>query len=228
MAKRSRNENGNGNNDAVKIALIGAAATVLVAIISGIFARLERMPDPTPTAVAVVLATVASTATPISPPTDTPVPTATPQPADTATPTPITPRPLLFASQIAPDGRALDAGASFAADVHDIYAVFQPGQTPPGITIAAENPDPQAYYAFLQPTGRPALQTIGWRWIKDDQVVNEYSGEASGEIIWLQSFDPNGGPLFNLLGGPGRYRVVLLLDGNPSLSTALEIVVTGE
>jgi hypothetical protein len=229
-SRKSSPPNESKSSDTVKVALIGAAATVLVAVISGLFTlwgrESARIPTPlieTPIQ-AIVLAepTATPTATPTETATTTPAPTFTPTPVPTATPEPI--KGLQFTTQIAPDGRALAPDTTFSENVSDLYAVFRPGETPPGITVVAQNPDPNAYYTYLRSTGNPPINTFGWRWFKDGVVVNEYEADATAGTFWLQIFDQGGGPLFDALAGPGAYRVVILLDGNPSLSAEIQVL----
>ncbi|MCB0060579.1 MAG: helix-turn-helix transcriptional regulator, partial [Caldilineaceae bacterium] len=59
---------------------------------------------------------------------------------------------LVFATKITPEGRALDAGTTFAPNIADLYAVFRPDSTIPGTTVNVADPDPQAHYAYLKIT----------------------------------------------------------------------------
>lgn len=205
-------------SDGVKMALIGAAATVLVAVISGVFSLMGQGSAPPPVP--------APVETPSSlPPTDTPLPpTETPTSVPTPTDTPAPVGGLRFATQIGPDGRAVDPDTTFPVAAQDFYAVFRPGEVPPGVAVAVENPDPNAYYAFLRPATGSNLSTFGWRWYKNGEIVNEYEADATVVPFWLQRYAGSDGSVFSTLAGPGTYRIVILLDGNPSVSADVGVI----
>lgn len=213
-----------------RIALIGAIATIAAAVITGIFgliqltSRAQAPPPPTdppvlPTATSTQLSIPTQTFTP-PPPTATP--TLVPTDAPTATPAP----GLLFATRIAADGRALDPGATFEADITDLYAVFLANAAPPGLAVDVEDPVEGAYYAYLKVKEEATLAAFGWRWILDGAVVAEYLTDVEpGVGVWLQRFDYGGSGMFS--GdplGPGTYTVVILLGGNPALSGEFTIL----
>jgi hypothetical protein len=213
-------------NTGVIIAVIGAVATIFTACITGAFGiiqlTLDKNADPTATPGAVselALATAAdasalslsqATATKLAPEVR---PTPSPQPG------------LLFASQIDPDGKAIDPGNTFQASVTEIYAVFPGGKAPPGTAIGVDNPEEGAYYAFLKIDDSSDLASIGWRWVYQGSTVNEYETEpVGGAVVWLSTYSYVEGGIFN--GdplGPGKYTVIVTLAGNPFLSAELAI-----
>lgn len=224
---------------AIIIAAIGAIATIVTACITGFFGMLPSLVDRVaearpPQAAASQTATFTLTAqvsATLQPPSDTPNPTATTTPtlapsatdAPTLTPTPLA--PLLFASRVAANGQALDPGAAFKAGITDLYAVFPASDSPPGTIISETNPDEGAYYAFLRADPERPITRIGWRWIYEGEVVNEYEVDVEpGSDFWLSAFNYEQGGLFGNQQFPyGTYRVVILLGGNPSVSG--EVVV---
>lgn len=227
---------------AIVIAAIGAIATIVTACITGFFGMLPSLVDrvaearsqqavssPTTT---LALAAVAPSATAPLPtvtftlePTATTTPTLAPSPTDPPTPTPTPLPPLLFASKVAANGQALDPGAAFKGGITELYAVFPAGMAPPGTVLSEENPDDGAYYAFLRPDPDRPITRIGWRWIFEGEVVNEYEMDVTdGSDFWLSSFNYEPGGLFGNQQFPyGTYTVVILLGGNPSASG--EVVV---
>ena len=132
---------------------------------------------------------------------------------------------FLFATQIYPDGRAIDPGNEFTADITDIYAVFRPDSTIPGTVIGAANPDPEAYYAYLTITGDPIISKFGWRWYCNGEMVNDFSMDVRPRMtVWLQKFGYEEGGIFGSEpSGVGHYRVVILLGGNPAISAPMSI-----
>lgn len=134
---------------------------------------------------------------------------------------------LVFATKITPEGRALDPNTTFAPNVADLYAVFRPDSTIPGTAVNIDEPDPSAHYAYLRITDRPTISTLGWRWYYNGEVVNEFEMDVRpGNIVWLQCFSyENEGIFCEAPFGPGEYRIVILLGGNPALSS--RIVITG-
>ncbi len=142
--------------------------------------------------------------------------------------TPVVNEPMagvVFATQIMPDGRALDPGTSFAADIADLYAVFRPDSTIPGTLVNVEEPDPTAYYAYLKINEAPTIARLGWRWYFRGKVINDFEMDVTpGNIVWLQRFSYDDGGIFCAESlGPGTYRIVLLLGGNPAISTEISI-----
>lgn len=184
-------------SEGVKIALIGAAATLGAAIIAGVFGLLPSRPaEPAP----VVQPTVASA----------------------PSPTPDTPAPMLFAAKIAPDGEALNPSDTFPAGVTDLYVVFSEESMPPGLAPFTERPIDGAYYAYFKPTGNPQLNTFGWRWLKEGQTLVDFNADPSTPPFWLQRFNYEGKGIFGEW-GPGTYTVVILVNGTPMLSSELHI-----
>jgi hypothetical protein len=97
-------------SEAVRIALIGAMATLGAAVIAGVFGLLQsqsRAPLPEPTRETLAAVAALPTARPIA--------------------------PLLFASKIAPDGEALNRSDTFSTTVTDLYVVFPESAMPPGL-----------------------------------------------------------------------------------------------
>jgi hypothetical protein len=185
-------------SEGVKIALIGAAATIATAIVAGLFGLLQSRPvEPAP-AVSVA---------------QSPQPTATPAPAIG----------LMFASKIAPDGEALDPGTTFSANITDLYVAFPARAMPPGLAPFAQQVKDNAHYAYFKSTGAPAFNTFGWRWYKDGQQIVEFNADPQQMPFWLQRFDYSGKGVFGEW-GPGTYNVVILLNGTPALSGNLTIV----
>jgi hypothetical protein len=134
---------------------------------------------------------------------------------------------LLFSTKVAPNGEAIDPGTSFPANITDFYAVFRPDATPPGLVVTAENPNPDAYYAYLRGVENNSLTRFGWRWIREGETVNEYETDVTpGTTVWLQRFDYNGQGIFGGDLKPGAYRIVILLGGNPAMSAEASIDAT--
>lgn len=225
---------------AIIIAAIGAIATIVTACITGFFGMLPslvdrideaRPPQSASPTVTVPLATepesaaALPTATLTLEPTATSTPTLAPSPTDPPTPTPTPLPPLLFASRVAPNGQALDPGAAFKGGFTDLYAVFPAGGSPPGTMISEEDPDDGAYYAFLRADPDRPITRIGWRWIFEGEVVNEYEIDVvPGSDFWLSSFNYQQGGLFGNQQFPyGKYTIVILLGGNPSVSGDLVV-----
>ncbi len=203
-----------GMSDPVKVALIGAAATLLVALISGLLASNNQRAAPA----TVVNQPVVLVATA----TDTP-PTHIPQPTNP----PLANQPLAatgfaFASQITPDGVAIDPGTTFSSDVTQIYAVFQVGRTPPGLQVKHDNPTSTDYYAYLAPSDEEAPASVGWRWLQGGKLVNEYATATDEGYFWLSVYNQSGQGLFEGgLGPPGVYDVFITLAGNPIMTAQL-------
>jgi hypothetical protein len=215
---------------AVIIAVIGAIATIMTACVTGFFAmvpavieRLDQEPAPQTVMAAASTATMANTAVPAA--LDTPVPTIafTPTPEPTATEQPAA--GLLFASKIAANGLALDPASEFQTGITDLYAVFPAGMTLPGTFISADNPQAGSYYAFMQVEPGSTITRIGWRWIYQGAVVNEYEMDvASGNDIWLSYTNPQNGGIFGAAPfGAGKYTIVITMGGSPLISGELVI-----
>lgn len=180
-------------SEGVKIALIGAVATLAAAVVTGLFGLMqsrsaEPAPQPTPT--------VAATLAPAT--------------------------GLMFASKIAPDGEALDPGTTFPAAITDLYVAFPANAMPPGLAPFAQPAKDGAHYAYFKSTGAPALNAFGWRWLKDGQQLVEFTSDPRQSPFWLQRFDYTGQGVFGEW-GPGEYTVVILLNGTPALSGDLTI-----
>jgi len=209
-------------SDPVKVALISATATILVALISGIFALVNRSMAP---AAAPPTATVSATDTP--PPRATSVPVATTVPTAAATSGPsdtaaILGTGLAFATQITPDGVAVDPAHTFPVTARMIYAVFAPGKTPPGLQVYHPNPEEGKYYAYLQAAGGIKPTTIGWQWRFQGTLVNEYETPTDSGYLWLAVNSQASQGLFEgVLGGAGVYDVVITLAGNPAIHAQL-------
>lgn len=184
-------------SEAVKIALIGAAATIAAAVVAGLFGLLQSRPaEPRPEPVVV----------------SSPMPTATVAPAVG----------LMFASKIAPDGEALDPGTTFPATITDLYVTFRANAMPPGLAPFAQSPQDGAHYAYFKTTGTPQLNSFGWRWLKDGKQIVEFNADPQQTPFWLQRYDYNGKGVFGEW-GPGAYTIVILLNGTPALSGDLTI-----
>lgn len=132
---------------------------------------------------------------------------------------------LVFATKITPEGRALDPGTTFAPKIADLYAVFRPDSTIPGTAVNADEPAPDAHYAYLRISNNPTISRLGWRWYYNGDVVNEFEMNVKpGNIVWLQFFSyENEGIFCAPPFGLGEYRIVILLGGNPALSSRLVI-----
>ncbi len=131
---------------------------------------------------------------------------------------------LIFASKIEANGEAIDPSTTFSQNVSDLYAVFRSDMAPPGMKINVMNPNEGAYYAYLKVNDGASVSNFGWRWYRDGQVVNEYQMEVgSGKGVWLQRWDYSGNGVFGGELGPGTYTIVILLDGNPAMSSELII-----
>jgi hypothetical protein len=132
---------------------------------------------------------------------------------------------LVFATKITPEGRALDPGTAFAPNIADLYAVFRPDSTIPGTIVNVDDPDPAAHYAYLRISDGPTISRLGWRWYYDGEVVNEFEMDVRpGNIVWLQCFSyENDGIFCAPPFGLGEYRIVILLGGNPALSSRIVI-----
>lgn len=91
--------------------------------------------------------------------------------------------------------------------------------------ISEEDPDDGAYYAFLRADPDRPITRIGWRWIFEGEVVNEYEIDVvPGSDFWLSSFNYQQGGLFGNQQFPyGKYTIVILLGGNPSVSGDLVV-----
>ena len=191
---------------AILVAVIGALATLGVACITGVFGLVQvfiNSSEEVPTALVLVTpAQVIYTSTaPATPPVSTPTPG------------------LLFASQVAANGQAIDPGNRFKQTVSEIYAVFPADMPPPGTQINVTEPEEGAYYAFLKINANSNVASIGWRWILDGDTVNEFSTEVSpNDEIWLSSYNYEQGVFSTENLGPGTYRVIILLGGNPVVS----------
>jgi len=60
--------------------------------------------------------------------------------------------------------------------------------------------------------------SLGWRWYRDEQIVNEYEVTLSpGKYVYLQRFDRSERGIFGKLGS-GKYKVVILIGGEPAMS----------
>jgi serine/threonine protein kinase len=134
------------------------------------------------------------------------------------------PSGLMFATQVGPNGQAVDPGTRFPAKVKNLYAVFEPGKAPPGTRVNVDQPAKDAHYAYLKVKDDSPLSKVGWRWYRNNRVVNEYETQVQpGFEFWLQRFDYGEQGIFHDELGPGEYTVVILLGGNPALSTELQI-----
>jgi hypothetical protein len=180
-------------SEAVRIALIGALATLGAAVIAGVFGLLQARPSQAEPA-------------PIAAPSAAPLPIA----------------PMLFASKIAPDGEALDASGTFPSSITDLYVVFPEQAMPPGLEPFTENPKAGAYYAHFKPAGNVPLSRFGWRWLKDGVQLIDFASNPATPPFWLQRYDYEGKGVFGEW-GPGTYTVVIFINGTPMLSGELHI-----
>ncbi len=219
-----------GHNDAIKVALIGAAATVIVAVISGIFTIMQQQEQAqysAATSAAIIAAAVQSaeddrvtsdgdrrtTARLVE------LPRAT-----LLAPVVITDTGIAFASTISPDGIALDPSTKFPARTRSLYVVFRPGRTPPGLQVSHPAPTVEHYYAYLEAAGDRVPSSVGWRWYYQDELVNEYETELGDSYLWLMVYSEGEHGLFEgILGEAGLYNVYITLAGNPSLHSQLLI-----
>jgi hypothetical protein len=221
------NSSNKGHSDQVKAAIIGATATVVVALISGIFALIQRAPTapPPPTSVATPAATGPSEPLTLTVAAESDVATMTPQPTATIfAAVAITDTGIAFASRISPDGIALDPGLRFSPDTKTIYVVFRPGRTPPGLQVSHPAPTAEHYYAYLEAAERLTPRSVGWQWYYQDQLVNEYETEMGAGYVWLMVQSRSSSGLFEgILGEVGVYDVYITIAGNPGLHSQLHI-----
>ncbi|MEM7340809.1 MAG: hypothetical protein AAF467_19285 [Actinomycetota bacterium] len=85
--------------------------------------------------------------------------------------------------------------------------------------MSADDLDPDAYYAYLQPSDDSALTTFGWRWFHDGELVVDYETDlATDAFFWLERFDRSEAGIFGAADstgmGPGRYDVEFITNGN--------------
>jgi hypothetical protein len=220
--------NKKGVSDQVKVALIGATATVLVALISGAFALIQRAParpTPVPTGVATPEATAPAEVMPVTVAAGSDGATMTTETTATVVAAvAITDTGVAFASRISPDGVALDPGTRFSPDTKTIYVVFRPGRTPPGLQVSHPAPTAEHYYAYLEAAERLVPRSVGWQWYYQDQLVNEYETEIGSGYVWLMVQSQGNRGLFEgILGGVGVYDVYITIAGNPGLHAQLQI-----
>lgn len=132
---------------------------------------------------------------------------------------------ILFATQIMPDGRAVNPGTIFPTTIADLYAVFPSRGPLPGTTINVTDPEASAYYAYLKIKADSNLKRLGWRWYHNGTVVNDFEMDVRpGSEVWLQRFDYESDGIFSQPPfGRGNYRIVILLGGNPAISAELTI-----
>lgn len=132
---------------------------------------------------------------------------------------------LVFASKIEANGQAIDPRTTFSQNITDLYAVFRSDMTPPGMIVNVDSISDGAYYAYLKLTEASSLSEFGWQWYRKSagEKVLEYEMPTKGKKnLWLQRYKYSGNGLFGEL-GPGTYTIVILLDGNPALSSELII-----
>lgn len=139
-------------------------------------------------------------------------------------PTDNQPKPgLVFASKVEANGQAINPGTIFSQDITDLYAVFRSNMAPPGMVIKSDSIIDGAYYTYLKPNEESSLSEFGWQWYKDGEKVVDYESPVKGKKnVWLQRYNYFGKGVFGEL-GPGTYTIVILLDGNPALSSELTI-----
>lgn len=244
-----KNENSEKPNYAVWVAIIGAIATITTACVTGFFAmvpsvieKLNQRPTPQIALANASTATQASAVKLDAQATPAPAATSTPTPEPTSTPPPPSPTPeptatelppsptqqagLLFASKIAANGLALDPGSEFPKGITELYAVFPAGMPLPGTIISANNQKEGSYYAFMRVEPGSSTTRIGWRWIYQGAVVNDYEMDvAPGNDIWLSYSNPQAGGIFGSAPyGPGKYTIVITMAGNPLISSDLVIL----
>ena len=185
-------------SEAMKIALIGALATLGAALIAGVFGLLQARPAQVESVARETPATVAA------------LPTAGPI------------APMLFASKITPDGEALNASDTFSTSITDLYVVFPELAMPPGVVPFTEKPKAGAYYAHFKRNGVMPINTFGWRWLKDGKQLVEFFADPAMPPFFLKRYDYNGKGVFGEWGA-GDYTVVILVNGTPMLSGQLHI-----
>jgi hypothetical protein len=219
-----------GQNDAIKVALIGAAATVMVAIISGIFTTLQREGQAQQAAAtnAAIVAVALQSAEDDRVTSDggrrTTARLVDSPSAALLAPIVITDTGIAFASTISPDGVALNPSTTFPAKTRSLYVVFRPGRTPPGLQVSHPAPTIEHYYAYLEAAGSRVPSSVGWRWYYKDELVNEYETELGENYLWLMVYSQGENGLFEgILGEAGLYDVYITLAGNPSLHSQLLI-----
>lgn len=182
----------------MKIALIGALATLGAAVIAGVFGLLQSRPAQTEMMARETPATAAAL------PTTRPI------------------APMLFASKIAADGEAIDPSDTFSTSITDLYVVFPESAMPAGLAPNSEKPVAGAYYAHFKRNGVTPINTFGWRWLKDGRQLFEFFAEPAMPPFFLKRFDYNGKGIFGEWGA-GDYIVVLLMNGAPMYSGQLHI-----
>jgi serine/threonine protein kinase len=121
---------------------------------------------------------------------------------------------LGFATRIDDDGKALDVAMVIPANTQDVYAVFRPDQPPPAFQVTAPKPQSDAYYAYLEPRTGHTPESLGWRWLRGDTKVDEFSMPVRPGVnrFWLQKFDRHPNGLFRGRLVPGTYVIELLVD----------------
>lgn len=133
------------------------------------------------------------------------------------------PKGLVFASQIETNGEAINPGSVFSEDISDLYAVFRSDMVLPGMDIKADSIRPGSYYAHLKTEEISSVKTIGWRcYFKGDTVFNYTTPVSKNGYIWLQRYNYDNAGIFAEF-GPGKYKVVILIDGNPAISSDIII-----
>ncbi|WP_028873128.1 toll/interleukin-1 receptor domain-containing protein [Psychroserpens burtonensis] len=132
---------------------------------------------------------------------------------------------LVFASKIEANGQAIDSGTTFSQNINNLYAVFRSNMTPPGMLVNADSISDGKYYAYLKLTEMSSLSEFGWQWYRksDGEKIVEYNPPTKDKKnFWLQRYGTIGKSVFSEF-GPGTYTIVILLDGNPALSSDLTI-----
>ena len=134
-------------------------------------------------------------------------------------------RGLIFATKVEANGQAIDPNNTFPQNITDFYAVFRSNMAPPGMKINVEEPVDGAYYAYLKVVDGSSISKFGWRWYREGQRVLEFEMDVkSGEGVWLQRYNYSGDGVFSGDFSPGRYTIVILIDGNPA--TSAELIIT--
>lgn len=131
---------------------------------------------------------------------------------------------LVFATKIEANGQALDPGTVFSQDITEIYAVFRPGLEPPGMKVNVETPIEGAYYKNLKIIDSSIISSFGWRWYYNGKQVNNFETPVVPKVTyWLGYNDYREKGVFGNDFSPGTYTIVILLGGNPTISSKLVI-----
>ncbi|NNE03782.1 MAG: toll/interleukin-1 receptor domain-containing protein [Eudoraea sp.] len=131
---------------------------------------------------------------------------------------------LVFASKVETNGQAIDPNTTFPENITELYAVFRSDMVPAGMKINIDNVIEGAYYSQLKAADKSSISSLGWKWYFNGKLVNEWNEPVKeGVSVWLAYHDYSGKGIFTGKFGPGTYTIVILLGGNPYMSSELTI-----